>query len=371
MLGLIPANDPYQHLRLRRFFIALTLYVALIMLSGGYVLAGFMAVEDWLTVSAAILAVNAVIFGVLRSGRNERLPDPSLTLIQMLAASMLTAFVYFYVETARGGLLLVLMALLMFGAFRLRVASFLLVGTFAFACFAAATALMMELRPEMVEWRVALLQLAALLLVIPCAGLFVAYAGELRRELRRRQLELQRANEAVHELSIQDRLTGVHNRSEIVRFLGEECARVERLDMTLTIAMIDLDRFKEINRDHGHATGDEILKRMAAMLEEGLRAVDAIGRYGGEEFLVVLPDTNLEGGRESTERLRQLISGRTVRGVSVDDLQVTLSIGVASHNGADDAESLIRRARRSADIALDQGGDCVVTEAALPVGDAT
>lgn len=367
MLSLMPANDPYQRLRLRRFLTATAVYAALIVLSGIYVLAGFMAFKDWLLVSGAIIAVNAFIFAVLRSGRNERLPDPSLTLIQMIAASLLTAGVAFHVDAGRGGLLLVLMALLMFGAFRLRAFGFLLVGTFAATCFGAVIALLVHLRPETIQLSVALLHLAALITVIPCGALFVAYAGDLRRELRRRQLELQRANETVHELSIQDSLTGIHNRGEIVRLLGEECARAQRLDMSLSVAMVDLDSFKEINRDHGHAVGDEILKRVAVSLESGLRAVDAIGRYGGEEFLIILPDTTLQGGGESMEALRDLISGRTIRGVGGPDLDlaVTLSIGVASHSGSEDNEALIGRARRCADLALDQGGNTVVTEAEL------
>ena len=364
MLSLIPVNDPYQALRLRRFLTAAVVYLGLIGLAGIYVAVDLMALTDWIRTTAAILIINGLLFGVLRSGRNEQLPDPSLTLIQMIAACLLTALVAFQVDGARGALLLILMALLMFGAFRLRIGDFLLMGAFAVASYGLVIASLRHLRPDALELRAALLQLTAFAMTIACGALFVGYTGGLRRQLSSRQLELQRANEAVHELSIRDGLTGVHNRGEIVRLVSEECERAKRLDMSLTVAMLDLDRFKAVNRDHDHTTGDVILQRVAATLESGVRAVDAVGRYGGEEFLLVLPDTDLEGGRDTAEALRRLCSKLAWRDLA-DDLRLSVSVGVASYRQGEGTDALIERARQCADHALDNGGDAVVTEAAI------
>jgi diguanylate cyclase (GGDEF)-like protein len=364
MLGLIPANDPYQALRLRRFLTAAAVYGALIALTGAYVVVGLMGLDDWLRATGAIVAINGVMFALLRSGRNEQLSDPSLTLIQVITACFVTAFVAFQVDGARGALLLILMALLMFGAFRLRIVAFLVVGLFAVASYAAVIMALRQFRPEALELRIALLQLVALTTAVACGALFVGYVGGLRRQLRSQQLELQRANEAVHELSIQDGLTGVQNRGEIVRLLSEECERARRLEMSLTVAMLDLDRFKAINREHNHTTGDIILRRVAATLEDGVRAVDTVGRYGGEEFLLVLPDTTLESGCETAEGLRRLCS-RVSLGDLADELALSVSIGVATYRQGESAEALIERARECADHALDAGGNSIVTEAAL------
>lgn len=367
MLGVIPANDPYQGLRLRRFFTAAAVYTGLIVLSGGYVVAGLMDPADWLRISAAIVTVNVGLFGLLRSGRNEQLPDPSLTLLQMMVACLLIAAVSFHVDGARGALLLVLMSLLLFGAFRLRIAAFLMVGAFAVACYASVVGLLWYFRPDAIVLDVAALQLMGLATAMLSGAFVVGYTGDLRRQLRTRQLELQRANETVHELSIQDTLTGAHNRREIVRIVREECDRARRLDMSLTVAILDLDRFKAINRRYDHGTGDEILKRVAAALEEGLRAVDAVGRYGGEEFLVVLPDTGLEGGRQAMESVARLLRGRLLQDVA-HDLELTASVGVATYRPGEPTDALVERARECADEALDQGGDQVVAESGLTSG---
>jgi len=361
MLGLVLVNDPYQSLRIRRFLTASAVYAGLIGLGGLYVAAGMMSPSDWFMDTAAIIVVNGMIYMALRSGRNEQLPDPSLTLIQMIAACLLTALMAFHVDGARGGLMLILMALLMFAAFRLRVVPFLLVGGFAVACFAVVTGFILRLRPMAIEPREALLELAALALAVPCGALFVSYVGSLRRQLRSRQLELQRANEAVHELSIQDGLTGIHNRAEIVRLVSEECERAKRLDTNLCVGIIDLDNFKAVNRRYDHTTGDEILKRVAALIDDGIRAVDAVGRYGGEEFLVVLPDTTLEDGCNSMEALRTRLAQRPLQNDTYS-LDLTVSVGVAAYQSGDNTESLIERARSCADEVLNRGGDGVLAE---------
>ncbi|MCL7942663.1 diguanylate cyclase [Marinobacter sp. ATCH36] len=139
------------------------------------------------------------------------------------------------------------------------------------------------------------------------------------------------------ELAIRDPLTGLFNRREMTRLLDEEIARAERYGRALSLLWIDFDHFKNINDDHGHAAGDSVLKATSALLADSVRSVDVIGRFGGEEFVILLPEMDRLEASETAERLRRLISetpqplgnGNTVR------LTISIGISVFPDNGTD------------------------------------
>jgi diguanylate cyclase (GGDEF)-like protein/PAS domain S-box-containing protein len=157
------------------------------------------------------------------------------------------------------------------------------------------------------------------------------------------QLEqaLLRSNEELRHLAITDGLTGLCNRRHITGRLEQELGRAERYQTPLSIFLFDLDHFKRINDVHGHAVGDEVLVAVAGMLRHELRDVDLLGRYGGEEFLVVLPNVDHAAARAVAERLRLAI--RELR-FGPPDLRVTLSGGVAQALAEESTEHLVRRA---------------------------
>lgn len=144
-----------------------------------------------------------------------------------------------------------------------------------------------------------------------------------------------------------DPLTGAANRLALDERLHQEMERMRRHGRPVSLAMVDLDRFKDINDKFGHVIGDKCLKEVVSRLSKGLRANDLLTRYGGEEFVVVLPETDAEQGREAAEKLRGLISGTEfmVRG---GKLPVTVSIGVAQARPQDTSGSdLLSRADRA------------------------
>jgi diguanylate cyclase (GGDEF)-like protein len=147
-------------------------------------------------------------------------------------------------------------------------------------------------------------------------------------ELRRLQERLESQNRELHRISIEDSLTGLHNRRYLTPRLEEEVARARRHSRPLCAAMCDIDHFKEINDRHSHALGDEVLKRIATLIRETARETDIVSRYGGEEFLLVLPDTDLAGAEVLTERLRVSVAGHPWSELA-PGLRVTISIGVA------------------------------------------
>jgi diguanylate cyclase (GGDEF)-like protein len=133
----------------------------------------------------------------------------------------------------------------------------------------------------------------------------------------------------VERLLTVDVLTGVMNRRTILEILGSETAACLRYRVPLSTCMVDLDHFKQINDDHGHACGDEVLRVVGRLIQASLRETDAAGRYGGEEFVIVLPHTGADGAMAFAERLRLAIAQAEVRAASGHMLRVTCSIGIA------------------------------------------
>jgi two-component system cell cycle response regulator len=162
-------------------------------------------------------------------------------------------------------------------------------------------------------------------------------------------------------------LTGLLNRRQLFIRIGEEYARMKRGNRSndpregLAFIMADIDFFKAINDAHGHLAGDEVLRQVADRLKATLRPYDVIGRYGGEEFLVMLPHTEVGEAELVAERMRQSVAEKpfAIGGMPV---RVTVSFGVAlSEDTPDDAEAVIRRADEGLYRAKKSGRNRVVT----------
>ncbi len=153
--------------------------------------------------------------------------------------------------------------------------------------------------------------------------------------------ELNRKNKALEKMAISDSLTGLYNHQYIIKRLSKEMAGARRYKNPISIIMLDIDHFKQINDTLGHQTGDRVLESITDALQETLREVDIAGRYGGEEFLVILPRTGLDGAFIGAERIRQKIESIKW---DIEGLSTTISAGVATMVEDEDASSLIARA---------------------------
>ena len=141
--------------------------------------------------------------------------------------------------------------------------------------------------------------------------------------------ELIAAREALREQATTDALTGLVNRRTILELLDGELARCRRSGAACSVGIIDLDHFKAVNDTHGHAAGDGVLRQAASTMRAHLRPYDFLGRYGGEEFVVVLPGCDSDGARAAAERLRACVEQITVAVGSIA-VRVTCSLGVAT-----------------------------------------
>jgi two-component system cell cycle response regulator len=168
------------------------------------------------------------------------------------------------------------------------------------------------------------------------------------------------------ELAVTDALTGLHNRRYMSGQLGALVKRAARGGEGVAVLLVDIDHFKRINDTFGHDVGDEVLTEFAVRLATNVRAADLPCRYGGEEFVVVMPDTSLEAAHKIAERLRGHISGAPFRLASLEEpLAVTISIGVAAVAGEDDTpEALLKRADEGLYEAKASGRNQVIARAA-------
>lgn len=143
--------------------------------------------------------------------------------------------------------------------------------------------------------------------------------------------------------SFQDPLTGVSNRAALQHDLERECSLARRTNAPLSLLLLDIDHFKNVNDDWGHQSGDQALKTVASTISQSTRGSDMLYRYGGEEFLVILACTPVEGAMLVAERIRKNIEVIQIDSIK-GSFKVTTSIGVSSLNENDDSQSLIRRA---------------------------
>lgn len=150
-------------------------------------------------------------------------------------------------------------------------------------------------------------------------------------------------NARLFESATYEGLTGLLRREAILDILARELERAQRHGRPLTVAMADLDHFKALNDRYGHLVGDSLLKEVSRVLAEGLRSSDSIGRYGGEEFLFVLPETNLAGARVVADKVRRLVEDLVVEMEDGGQARMTVSIGLASLEAQTDGDTLTAR----------------------------
>ncbi len=187
-------------------------------------------------------------------------------------------------------------------------------------------------------------------------------------ERKRAETELQKANHALRRLASLDSLTGVLARRELFRRLHIEFDRARRYETKLACLMVDVDYFKPINDEHGHQCGDTVLRYVADSLRGVLRESDLIGRYGGEEFCIVLPHTDIVSATEVAERARARVESTPIwHGGQV--LKATVSVGAAvMAESVVDAPNLVRLADEAMYEAKALGRNCVVTSGSRPIG---
>jgi two-component system cell cycle response regulator len=192
--------------------------------------------------------------------------------------------------------------------------------------------------------------------------------ARVRTQLRRKRYsdKLRHSLQLSLEMAITDQLTGLFNRRYMSRHLGTLIDSANTTGKPVSFLILDIDYFKQVNDTHGHDIGDEVLREFAGRISANVRGIDLACRYGGEEFVVVMPDTDLNFAYMVAERLRQAVADAPFSITSAPgQLPVTISIGVTASEGTGDtAEALLKRADQALYRAKRDGRNRVVADAA-------
>ncbi|MEX2482082.1 MAG: GGDEF domain-containing protein [Gammaproteobacteria bacterium] len=192
--------------------------------------------------------------------------------------------------------------------------------------------------------------------------------------VRARTHELEERNRELGELAIRDSLTGLYNHSASIELLDQILNQSQRYGFPVATLMIDIDHFKRINDDHGHQVGDSVLESVAQALLDAVRSSDVVGRYGGEEFLIVMPHADAPAAREFSERLLRRI--REIQVPGGDGKHVTVSVGIAvchphgqylgAAEAVERADTALYRSKRNGRDRLTVDSVSLVAESAAP-----
>ena len=348
-------DDRAQRLRLRRLNIGIATYVIWFSLSLLAWAAGMLHASGavLIAIGVGMFVSQASFYLLIRSGRNLKFADPSLTFAQVFVGIVWAIVLLAFTSELRGLLLSVLMVAMLFGIFAFDRRQFAQLAVLAGAGYLGLMLFERATEPGRHPDAYYLISMLIVIGAMVWTTMFGAYVSAMRHKLTSRNEELRLACQRISELAERDDLTGLHNRRYIMDVLSSLLARAERDAQPFTICIIDLDHFKRINDRFGHAAGDQVLVAFSRLVETELRGMDFVahnvadgasfGRYGGEEFILLLPATQLDGAQTCAERLRAKQAAARHPAAPI----VTLSAGIAEHRPGEDAESLLRRADRA------------------------
>lgn len=349
-------TDPKMRLAVRLGLLPSGVYVAWCVMHLVAVRLGFesQTTADWLTLSHLLGIV--AFYPLVRSGYSMRFEDAGMVLPQILYASASAIVGYALIPPLRAVILQMLCLIQIFGLFSLRpqqtvIAGASTVGMLVAMWLAMALWQPLDFHPSSEAVKLALSAFIVMLLALVCRRF-----SHLRGRLREQTQELTVAVEKVSRIASRDPLTGLYNRQHLQELLGQEVKRQQRNGRPFAVALIDVDHFKRINDQHGHQVGDEVLCGFAQTLQTFARDTDVAGRWGGEEFLVLLPETDTLTGLSHLNRLRKQLVGLALA-PSRPGLRVTLSAGVATHYPDEALEHTLERADRALYTAKAGGRD--------------
>jgi diguanylate cyclase (GGDEF)-like protein len=301
-------TDRKQRIRMRRTLVAAGVYFIAAL---GQLWAADVGLADPHMAQALMLCLAPGLFGfymVMRLGLNLRFADPALTLQQMVFAIVAMAAAYVINPPLRGMLLMIFALVLVFAAFTLspkasRALGFLAVTVLGLVMFAMA-----HHAPQVFDPTIELIHFAFAAVVLPVISLLAGDLSAMRTSLKQQKKDLQDALARIHKLATRDDLTGLVNRRHMEELAELEQRRSLRSGSAPSLCLVDIDHFKRVNDQHGHAAGDEVLRLFSRLAGQSMRETDVLARWGGEEFLVMLPDTHTLEARIGFERLRRLLA---------------------------------------------------------------
>ncbi len=351
--------DRAQRIRLRRTLVASLVYA---LAAFGQLWAAEAGLAEVHMAHTLIVCLAPGLFGfylVIRSGLNRRLADPALTVPQMVFALLALAAAYVINPGIRGMLLMIVALVLTFAAFTLsprqsRALGLLAVGTLGVVMLAMAAR-----APQVFDPTIERIHFVFAAVVLPVISFLAGELSSMRAHLKQQKAELKLALQRIHRLATRDDLTGLINRRHMEELVELEAHRASRSGSTPCLCLVDIDHFKRVNDEHGHAAGDHALRLFARQASASLRETDVLARWGGEEFLVMLPDTQPEEARVGFERMRRLLLRDATWGEQIH-LRVSFSAGLTAWRTGENLGDALARADAALYRAKAEGRDRLV-----------
>lgn len=315
----------------------------------------------------AFLALGlTTVYVALRTGWSERFADPALTAAQIALGVIGVEWAYLIAGPVRNIALFPLLLIFTFGAFSLDPRRIAWLTALTIASLVGCVLALNATRFGGQTWsfddadlRVDLANLLMVMILLPALSLVAARLSSLRRKMSDQRAALTELLGKVQELATHDELTGLANRRHMLERLAQEQARSQRVGSPFSIAIIDLDHFKRINDTYGHDVGDTVLRMFAVQAAATLRASDVMARWGGEEFLLLLPDTRGAQAQAIVGRLLERVRAQPQPQPQRGDRPLSFSAGVTEHRGGEVVADTVIRADREMYVAKRAGRNAV------------
>jgi len=300
---------------------------------------GFITGMTFIGVAVVVLCVVVLFHSAFKAGFNHRFSDPSLMLPQLLTVLMIMLPVVYIEPATQIAFVPFVLIAFSFGIFRLSTPSLALLSIGCLGAYLGIISLRWYSEGSEYRWRADLVQWVVLALTLPGMIVVGKRIQHLRQLLKATRYQL----EHYEEKSVRDELTGLYNRRQIQAELEQAKLHADSRSVPFSICLIDIDRFKEINDNHGHLAGDTILREFSRVALESIRDTDILGRYGGDEFMQILRDTDVKGAVMHAERLRVYAHFLDFQKLLAQK-HISLSIGVAQYRNGEKITDLISRA---------------------------
>lgn len=291
---------------------------------------------------------------ILRKGWSRPLKDPSLVFPQVLLGCGAVVLSYTLIDAARPLALLWLCLLMLFDIHRLTTRQLLIASMGSLALMCVATLLHDHLHDTKIDLVSEWISLGTGAIVMPVMRLVSMKSYKMRHQMLQQRASLAETVARLERASVHDVLTGLINRRHMQSLLDEEVRRLRRTEQNFCLAIIDLDHFKQINDRHGHAVGDAVLKGFADVAQATLPPTDRLARWGGEEFLLLMPETSLPTARRRLDALQEALQRHDWSALK-PDLAVSFSAGLCEPGGRTPLERDLERADRALYKAKAQG----------------
>lgn len=329
---------------LKRMLMAHGLYAALDVLRGIGVLQGLVSVDDWGVVFGYDLAWLIVCYTLVRSGMTADFKDPALTLPQVWGALGSIVLSFALIDVGRTALMPLMCAILVMGLYQLQPRHIYASGGLTLAILGVLTLLMSHLAGDGFQTTPVTIALITTAAALPLLATIARKIQAAQADDTQRRHELQTALAELEALTTQDPLTGLTNHRHMLERLAAECKRHARGGRPFCVAMLDVDHLQEVNDTQGRERGDEVLRQLGLLSKAHLRASDVMSRWGGEEFLLLMPDTDLDGGKRSLDRLREHLFTRWGFYNGGRWAPMNCSAGVTRYRSGEDIRQTLARA---------------------------